>query len=52
MLSHPDVMKTSVVSRDHSEWGEEVVAFVVLRSDSAVSNEVLDRHCCDLMARF
>ena len=52
LLSHPDVMEISVVGRDHPEWGEEVVAFVVLRSDSAVSNEVLDRHCCDLMARF
>jgi len=52
LLSHPDVMEISVVGRDHPEWGEEVVAFVVLRSDSAVSNEVLDRHCCELMARF
>ena len=32
LLSHPDVMGISVVGRDHPEWGEQVVAFVVLRS--------------------
>ena len=32
LLRHPAVSEVSVVGRPHPEWGEEVVAFVVLRS--------------------
>ena len=31
LLRHPDVMEVSVIGRPHAEWGEEVVAVVVIR---------------------
>jgi len=50
LLRHPAVAECSVVGRPHSEWGEEVVAFVVLREE--ISTEELDRLCLDNIARF
>ena len=50
LLRHPAVAECSVVGRPHSEWGEEVVAFVVLREK--ISTEELDRLCLDNIARF
>ena len=50
LLHHPAVAECSVVGRPHSEWGEEVVAFVVLREK--ISTEELDRLCLDNIARF
>jgi acyl-CoA synthetase (AMP-forming)/AMP-acid ligase II len=39
-----------VVGRPHPEWGEEVIAFVVRRSD--VSPADLENLCLDNIARF
>ncbi|HYX63836.1 MAG TPA: AMP-binding protein, partial [Burkholderiales bacterium] len=50
LLRHPAVAECSVVGRPHSEWGEEVVAFVVSRGE--ISREELDRLCLDNIARF
>jgi len=50
LLRHPAVAECSVVGRPHGEWGEEVVAFVVLREK--ISTEDLDRLCLDNIARF
>jgi long-chain acyl-CoA synthetase len=50
LLRHPAVAECSVVGRPHGEWGEEVVAFVVLRQK--ISTEELDRLCLDNIARF
>jgi long-chain acyl-CoA synthetase len=50
LLRHPAVAECSVVGRPHPEWGEEVVAFVVLRNEA--SREALDAHCLDNIARF
>ena len=50
LLRHPAVAECSVVGRPHSEWGEEVVAFVVLREK--IPTEELDRLCLDNIARF
>jgi len=50
LLEHADVLEAAVVGRAHPEWGEEVVAFVVLSSD--VSPNDLDAHCLTRMARF
>ncbi len=52
LLHHPDLVEVSVVGRPHPEWGEEVVAFVVLRADAKVAPEELDRLCLDHIARF
>jgi long-chain acyl-CoA synthetase len=50
LLKHPSVAECSVVGRPHAEWGEEVVAFVVLKGKAA--REELDALCMDNIARF
>jgi long-chain acyl-CoA synthetase len=50
LLRHPAVAECSVVGRPHAEWGEEVVAFLVLKA--SVSPRELDEMCQDNIARF
>jgi len=50
LLRHPAVAECSVVGRPHPEWGEEVVAFIVKKSD--VKGGELDALCLDNIARF
>ncbi|HWQ37726.1 MAG TPA: AMP-binding protein [Burkholderiales bacterium] len=52
LLRHPAVAEASVVGRPHPEWGEEVVAFVVVRDGATVSERELDALCLDRIARF
>ena len=52
LLRHPAVAECSVVGRAHPEWGEEVVAFVVLRAGVAVTPGELDALCLEHIARF
>ena len=52
LLRHPGVLEVAVVGRPHRDWGEEVVAFVVLRPEATVTAEALDRLCLDTMARY
>lgn len=52
LLRHPDVVEVSVVGRKHSDWGEEVVAFVVTRPGAHVDVAELDAVCLDNIARF
>jgi long-chain acyl-CoA synthetase len=50
LLRHPAVAECSVVGRPHPEWGEEVVAFIVRKSEFRI--EELDSLCLDNIARF
>lgn len=52
LLLDPAVHEVSVVGRPHAEWGEEVIAFVVMHAGSVVSNEALDALCLNHIARF
>ncbi|WP_372614481.1 class I adenylate-forming enzyme family protein [Aquicoccus sp.] len=52
LLTHPDVQDVSVVGRPHPEWGEDVVAFVVMRDGVTLDPGALDAHCLDNIARF
>jgi len=52
LLRHPDVAEVSVVGAPHSDWGEEVVAFVVTRNAAPVPQGELDALCRDHIARF
>ena len=53
LLRHPGVAECSVVGRPHPEWGEEVVAFVVLNSKTTkIQRRELDDLCLSSIARF
>jgi long-chain acyl-CoA synthetase len=52
LLRHPAVSEVSVVGRRHPEWGEEVVAFVVLRDGRQADAADLDAVCLEHIARF
>jgi long-chain acyl-CoA synthetase len=52
LLRHPAVAECSVVGRPHPEWGEEVVAFIVLFSNAKPTPEELDTLCLENIARF
>jgi long-chain acyl-CoA synthetase len=52
LLAHASVAEASVVGAPHPEWGEEVVAFVVLRPGASADEAALDRQCLDHIARF
>ncbi len=51
-MTHPDVHEVSVVGRPSAEWGEDVVAFVVLAEGAELSESALDAHCLENIARF
>tara|TARA_B100001123_G_scaffold449247_1_gene613752 strand:+ start:1399 stop:2922 length:1524 start_codon:yes stop_codon:yes gene_type:complete len=52
LMRHHGVLECSIIGRPHSEWGEEVVAFVVLRPGIDVVESELDQLCLDNVARF
>ena len=52
LLRHPAVSEVSVVGRPHPEWGEEVIAFVVVHEGAKVREQELDALCFDHIARF
>ncbi|TDR33931.1 class I adenylate-forming enzyme family protein [Aquamicrobium defluvii] len=52
LLSYPGVAEASVVGRPHPDWGEEVIAFVVLAQGCDAEQDALDAHCLGHIARF
>jgi long-chain acyl-CoA synthetase len=53
LLRHPAVAECSVVGRPHPEWGEEVIAFVVLKENFPnLKTDELDSLCLANIARF
>jgi long-chain acyl-CoA synthetase len=52
LLIHPSVSEVSVVGRESIEWGEEVVAFIVMEKGYKFVTETLDQHCLKHIARF
>jgi acyl-CoA synthetase (AMP-forming)/AMP-acid ligase II len=52
LLTAPGVREVAVVGRPHPDWGEEVVAFVVLSPGAAANAAELERHCLAQLARF
>ena len=52
LLELEAVAEVAIVGRTHSEWGEEVVAFVVPASGQQIVTADLDAHCIENIARF
>jgi acyl-CoA synthetase (AMP-forming)/AMP-acid ligase II len=52
LLRHGDVREVCVVGRKDDEWGEVVIAFVVLAPGATPAPDELDRHCLEHIARF
>ena len=52
LLLHPALQEVSVVGRPSTDWGEEVVAFVVPKPGAALDPAELDRLCLAHIARF
>jgi O-succinylbenzoic acid--CoA ligase len=52
LLVHPEVIDAGVFGRPDPEWGEAIVAAVVLRAGSSVPPNELRAFCADHMARF
>jgi acyl-CoA synthetase (AMP-forming)/AMP-acid ligase II len=52
LLKHPNVLEVSVVGKPHPDWGEEVVAFFVLKEGCDVSVDDLNELCLSNIARF
>lgn len=52
LLTLTGVAEVAVVGTPDAQWGESVVAFVVLQTDANLTPADLDRHCLAQIARF
>ena len=52
LVRHPDVAEASVIGRRDRDWGEVVVAYVVLTTGAKADQAILDTFCQQHIARF
>lgn len=52
LLAHPAVAEVCVVGRTDRDWGETVIAFIVVNLGTKVTSQLLNEHCLTCIARF
>ena len=52
LLTHADVREVSAIGVPDPDWGEIVIACVVLEDGAVADNSTLDAHCLASIARF
>lgn len=52
ILEHDGVFEVSVIGHPNPEWGEEVVAFVVVKDGATCDRDILDTWCRSRIASF
>jgi len=52
LVKHPHVAEVSVIGRPDREWGESVVAYVVMADEASLDIASLDEFCLAHIARF
>ncbi len=52
LLQHGDVVEAAVIGQPHEDWGEEVVACLVLKPGRVLDEVALDKLCLGHLARF
>jgi long-chain acyl-CoA synthetase len=52
LLTHPDIREVSAIGIPDSDWGEIVVACVVLEAGAEANDAGFDAHCLASIARF
>lgn len=52
LLTHPGVREVSVIGAPDPDWGESILAFVVMDPDASLDAAELDQHCLGSIARF
>ena len=52
LILHDAVLETAVIGRPSREYGEEIMAFVVLQNEVAVTAEILSAFCRERLAPY
>ncbi|MBQ1445541.1 MAG: AMP-binding protein [Renibacterium sp.] len=52
VAAHPSVLDCAVIAQPHPEYGESIVAIVVLKPDTELSLEELREFCSERIARY
>jgi long-chain acyl-CoA synthetase len=52
LIRYPGIAEVAVIGRPDREWGEMVVAYMVISKEEAVDERLINNFCIENMARF